>query len=425
MSTFHASARRLRAASAACAAAALLATAVALPTSAFAGGSAKFVLGPPGNPETVTRHYGAGVFSDLLSYQSSSGPVFSVEMYLIGRPDGKTGAKAFVSANAATIAQVAVTNVLQRYTLQPPAGASFAGGRLVLYAALAGADVRDHGTLDLGLDVRAYRGASWEARNSGQRTVDDQAGSEEVEFAVVVDLPATLDSAQSVSVDMTMSLTATANIPPSGGAVQFSIADAYYGGGRVAAFRVLNAAGAQVTGFKLSAGGSSIEERLPPPSGQVRAIEYFHPAFDHYFVTANADEIAKLDAGVISGWQRTGQSFNVYATSGSGHPAVCRFFSEAFAPKSSHFYAPRGLGCEPVFADPAWKYEGDVFYMPLPDAAGDCPAGTLPVYRLYNNGMGGAPNHRFTTSAETFAEMKRDGYIAEGAGVGVGMCSPE
>ena len=136
-------------------------------------------------------------------------------------------------------------------------------------------------------------------------------------------------------------------------------------------------------------------------------------------------EIANLDSGRTAGWQRTGESFNVYATAAPNRVPVCRFFSEAFAPKSSHFYAPRGLGCEAVLTNPAWQYEGEVFFTPLPAAAdGACPEGAAPVYRLYNNGMGGAPNHRFTTSDETFAAMKRDGWIPEGLGQGVGMCSP-
>lgn len=69
-----------------------------------------------------------------------------------------------------------------------------------------------------------------------------------------------------------------------------------------------------------------------------------------------------------------------------------------------------------------WAYEGDVFHVPLPDATGNCPAATVPVYRLYNNGRGGAPNHRFTTSDATRLEMLAQGFVAEG--VGVGFCSP-
>ena len=93
----------------------------------------------------------------------------------------------------------------------------------------------------------------------------------------------------------------------------------------------------------------------------LRAIEYYHAAFDHYFITAIADEISKLDAGVFVGWTRTGEAFNVYANAGAGLVPVCRFFTTAFGAKSSHFYAPRGLGCEGTFANPDWQFEGDVF----------------------------------------------------------------
>jgi hypothetical protein len=62
--------------------------------------------------------------------------------------------------------------------------------------------------------------------------------------------------------------------------------------------------------------------------------------------------------------------------------------------------------------------------MRIPEANGNCPSGTIPVYRLYNNGQGGAPNHRFTTSDQTRVQMLANGYSAEGAGIGVGMCAP-
>ena len=104
---------------------------------------------------------------------------------------------------------------------------------------------------------------------------------------------------------------------------------------------------------------------------------------------------------------------------------VCRFFG-VFGPKSSHFYAPRGLGCEALLPNnPVWQYEGEAFYTYLPNVNGDCPTGNDPVFRLYNNGQGGAPNHRFTTSASIQVQMLGEGWIAEGSGSGVGMCSPQ
>ena len=63
--------------------------------------------------------------------------------------------------------------------------------------------------------------------------------------------------------------------------------------------------------------------------------------------------------------------------------------------------------------------------MAVPDGAGNCAAGTQAVYRLYNNGQGGAPNHRYTTSLAVRSQMRALGWRSEGLGAnGVTMCSP-
>ena len=50
------------------------------------------------------------------------------------------------------------------------------------------------------------------------------------------------------------------------------------------------------------------------------------------------------------------------------------------------------------------------------------PAGTLPLYRLYNDGQSAAPNHRYTTSRAIRADMIVQGWILEGSGLGVIGC---
>jgi photosystem II stability/assembly factor-like uncharacterized protein len=162
------------------------------------------------------------------------------------------------------------------------------------------------------------------------------------------------------------------------------------------------------------------------PSANVSVIEYYHAGFDHYFVTANADEIAKLDSGTTAGWTRTGLRFNAYAGSASGTAPVCRFFSTAFAPKSSHFYTPFASECATVQASAGWSLEsGAAFYVALPAGDGSCATGLTPVYRLYNNGQGGAPNHRYTTDVTARGQMVVQGWIPEGLGAdAVEMCSP-
>ena len=96
---------------------------------------------------------------------------------------------------------------------------------------------------------------------------------------------------------------------------------------------------------------------------------------------------------------------------------TCRFFSSSFAPRSSHFYTPFAGECTAIKANPAWQFESTAFYLDLPDAGGNCAAGTVPLYRAYNAGQGGAPNHRYTTSAATLDQMLAAGWVAEGHGV--------
>jgi hypothetical protein len=163
----------------------------------------------------------------------------------------------------------------------------------------------------------------------------------------------------------------------------------------------------------------------PGSAAIMESVEYIHQGFGHYFTTNSSVEIDKLDAGDFAGWERTGGRFNVFLTPTAATRSVCRFFADSFAGKSSHFFAPRDLGCEDAIANPDWRYEGDVFYVRLPDTDGACPAGTVPVYRLYNNGQGGAPNHRFTTRLSERQAMLARGWIAEGSGIGVGMCASE
>lgn len=145
------------------------------------------------------------------------------------------------------------------------------------------------------------------------------------------------------------------------------------------------------------------------------AVEYYHAGFNHYFMTADPGEIAGIDAGAYGGvWQRTGQTFKVW-TSGSGLADVCRFFQSYFAPKSSHFYTAIDYECTGLILNSyVWGYENIAFKVKLP-SGGVCPAGSLPFYRLYNNGMSGAPNHRYTTSLAIRTQMIGQGWTPEDA----------
>ena len=144
--------------------------------------------------------------------------------------------------------------------------------------------------------------------------------------------------------------------------------------------------------------------------------------YGSYFVTSSPDEMAALDGGAFDlfggqfAWQRTGETFDVWSGPESGALPTCRFFKPAFYPE--HVYTPYEAECAAVQANPDWQYiyEGIAFYLQLPDENGNCPLGTTILYRLYNNGIDGAPVHRLTTSEATFGQMLARGWVFEGDG---------
>jgi hypothetical protein len=160
------------------------------------------------------------------------------------------------------------------------------------------------------------------------------------------------------------------------------------------------------------------------PRATANLVEYHHEAFDHYFVTHLEGEIAKLDDGTLTGWKRTGRTIRVWTSPAEGSAPVCRFYSASFAPKSSHFYTAYSHECSIVKSSPLWQFEGEVFHVATPDVGGNCAPGTVRLYRLYNDGKSGAPNHRFTLDAALRAQMIARGWVPEGFGPGVTMCTP-
>ena len=163
-----------------------------------------------------------------------------------------------------------------------------------------------------------------------------------------------------------------------------------------------------------------------PAPTVVSVVEYFHAGFGHYFGTYLADEITKLDNGTFAGWARTGRSWKAWSQPAAGTVPVCRFFSEAFAPRSSHFYTSFDFECADLKANRNWTFEGEVFHVQLPAAGdGSCAAGLAPVYRLYNESRDGVPNHRFTTDLALRQQMIDQKWTAEGYGPGVTMCVPQ
>ena len=161
----------------------------------------------------------------------------------------------------------------------------------------------------------------------------------------------------------------------------------------------------------------------PVASGGV--VEFYLPAVDQYFITANTTHITLLDSTPEAGWSRTGEWFK----QGGGTP-VCRFYGSESPGPNTHFYTAVQSECDLLKAiqertpvtQPRLNYEG-LDFLTTPAVSGACPANTIPVYRAYNNGatrnLDG--NHRFTTSTAGIADTVARGWANEGAV----MCAPQ
>jgi hypothetical protein len=180
------------------------------------------------------------------------------------------------------------------------------------------------------------------------------------------------------------------------------------------------------------AGGSLTLTASAPPVAIVQVDEFYHAGLRHYYMTADDAEKRALDSGAHAGWQRTGESFKAYAAGsrpgGSVNP-VCRFYSPPLVESDvgldpgadSHFFSADAGECMAVFRKWWWFWgfpQDNVFQIDVPDkTTGACPAGTIPVTRLWNQRFDS--NHRHTKSAAVKGQMIAEGYLDEG----VRMCA--
>ncbi len=155
-------------------------------------------------------------------------------------------------------------------------------------------------------------------------------------------------------------------------------------------------------------------------------VEFHNTALDQYFITASPAEVDAIDAGSAGpGWSRTGLTFKP-----GGDTTVCRFYGSISPGPNSHFYSAFADECNDLLqraattpaTQPRWNSEGTAFSTRLPFNGG-CGAGTVPVYRAYNDGFhrSRASNHRFSTHAAAMQEVLARGWIYEG----VAMCAPQ
>jgi hypothetical protein len=164
------------------------------------------------------------------------------------------------------------------------------------------------------------------------------------------------------------------------------------------------------------------------PPGTVAVIEYYRADKDHYFLTADPVEIAYVDSYWSAIFKRTGEVFFAWvdpALAPANAQPVCRFYSP-LPLIDSHFYTASASEClfVQVHWPGVWLFENPAaFYVLLPDAFGNCPAGTLPVYRFFDNRQDA--NHRYTVNLSVRRAMINRKWVPEGTGPNaVSFCSP-
>jgi lysyl endopeptidase len=154
-------------------------------------------------------------------------------------------------------------------------------------------------------------------------------------------------------------------------------------------------------------------------------VEFYNTILDNFFITANANEAAAVDGGGAGpGWLRTGYTFK-----SGGLTQVCRFYGSQSPGPNSHFYTADASECNSLrllqqqtpASQQRWNFESFDFATTT-TVAGGCAAGTVPVYRAYNNGpaRGVDSNHRITSSLASINAVVAKGWISEG----VRMCAP-
>ena len=198
-----------------------------------------------------------------------------------------------------------------------------------------------------------------------------------------------------------------------------------FGPGTSCANGAVCGAGLLDAGFALQ---STIAGPNTAPPGTVAVIEYYRADRDHYFMTADPAEIAFVDIYLSAYFKRTGEVFFAWVdpslAPADAHP-VCRFYSPLVL-IDSHFFTASASEC--LFVQLRWQgiwllENPAAFYVLLPDAFGNCPAGTLPVYRFFDNRQDA--NHRYTVNLSVRRAMINRKWVPEGTGPNaVAFCSP-
>jgi len=163
---------------------------------------------------------------------------------------------------------------------------------------------------------------------------------------------------------------------------------------------------------------------IAPPRDTVVVAEYYNASLDHYFITWVDAEQQNLDAGnTPTQWVRTGYAFNTYKAATSASSPVCRYYIPP-ALGDSHFFGRGTTECTNTgLRNPTFVLEDPAFIQMVLPVSGNCPAGTVPIYRVFSNRADA--NHRYMTDPAMRDQMVAKGWVAEGDGPDlVVMCAP-
>jgi hypothetical protein len=167
-----------------------------------------------------------------------------------------------------------------------------------------------------------------------------------------------------------------------------------------------------IAGTTDALGGSAFVARYVGVETTTNVVEFYNTTLNHYFITADPNEATAIDGGSAGpGWSRTGQTWK------SGGPdRVCRFYGvQTAGGPNGHFYTIDYDECAAVQLDPGWHFESYDFSGWPRNSDGSCPAGTIPVKRVYNGRFAQHDsNHRYTTSDTTYNQMVAKGWSGEG-----------
>lgn len=179
--------------------------------------------------------------------------------------------------------------------------------------------------------------------------------------------------------------------------------------------------------------GFAVQATIPasanPPAGTAAVVEFYDATLDHYFVTSDSFEMASLDADYLR-WRRTGHVFYAWIDPAQAPPGVfpqpvCRFYAGPAQQIDSYWFSADPVECSNVPSlSPGWALQTSAaFWVEMPDFAGQCRAGTLPVYRFFNNRRDA--NQRHTVDLSVKRAMINRAWVPDGKGTnGAAFCSP-